>query len=319
MAETYDVCVTGAGGYIGSRVVVELLDAGHDVTAIDSFRSAQVDEIQGVEIQGVEIQDTDVRDRTGVRDAVEGSDAVFHLAAVSGVEDCEENPEEAFDINVGGTENVAWVCRENPTPLVFPCSMAVIGDPVESPITSEHPRRPLNQYGLTKKMSEDDVHDLARDTYPAHVYMKSNLYGGHTVGDTKISKGTVINIFVEKALNQEPLTVHEPGTQARDFVHVKDVARAYIRSLDVLMDEPEDGATTLPIASGECMSVLDLAEIVQEVVEDELGYTVDIEMVENPRGSETAAEDFTVDTEEADDEIAFESVWGVEDTIESML
>ncbi len=314
MAESHDVCVTGAGGYIGSRVVVELLDAGHDVTAIDSFRSAQVDEIDGVEIQ-----EADVRDRNEVRNAVEGSDAVFHLAAVSGVQDCDDNPEEAFDINVGGTENVAWVCRENGTPLVFPCSMAVIGDPVEFPINSGHPRRPLNHYGLTKKMSEDDIHDLARDSFPAHVYMKSNLYGGHTVGDTRVSKGTVINIFVDKALNQEPLTVHEPGTQARDFVHVKDVARAYMRSLEVLMDDAEDGATTIPIASGECMSVLDLAELVQEVVEDELGYTVEIEMVENPRGSEAAVDDFEVDTDGAAEFIGFRSGHDVRGTVGELL
>jgi len=317
VAETFDVCVTGAGGYIGSRVVVELLEAGHDVTAVDSFRSAQVDEIHGVSVE-----EADVRDRGKVRDATEGADAVMHLAAVSGVQDCDENPEEAFDINVGGTENVAWVCRERGTPLVFPCSMAIIGDPVEFPITSDHPRNPLNQYGLTKKMSEDDVHALAEGEFRAHVYMKSNLYGGHEVGDTRVSKGTVINIFVDKALNEEPLTVHKPGTQARDFVHVKDVARAYLRSLDHLMDmegDSETGAQTLPIASGECMSILGLAETVQEVVEEERGYTVEIEMVENPRGGETAGGDFTVDTDGARESIGFEAKNSVEETVREIV
>ena len=313
MAETFDVCVTGGGGYIGSRVVVELLNAGHDVTAVDSFRSAQVEEIDGVRVE-----EADVRDREAVRDAVDGSDAVMHLAAVSGVQDCDENPEESFDINVGGTENVAWVCRETGTPLVFPCSMAVIGDPVEFPITSDHPRNPLNHYGRTKAMSEDDVHALAEGAFPAHVYMKSNLYGGHEVGGTRVSKGTVINIFVDKALNRDPLTVHEPGTQARDFVHVKDVARAYTQSLRSIVDADE-GATTLPIASGECMSVLGLAETVQEVVEEERGYTVEIEMVENPRGDESAADDFTVDTGEAREAIGFEAQESVEETVREIV
>ena len=313
MAETFDVCVTGAGGYIGSRVVVELLDAGHDVTAVDNYRSAQVDEIDGVRVE-----EADVRDRDAVREAVDGSDAVTHLAAVSGVQDCDENPEEAFDINVGGTENVAWVCRDRETPLVFPCSMAIIGDPVEFPITSDHPRSPLNHYGRTKAMGEDDVHALAEGAFPAHVYMKSNLYGGHEVGGTRVSKGTVINIFVEKALNREPLTVHEPGTQARDFVHVKDVARAYLQSLEKLVGA-EDGATTLPIASGECMSILGLAETVQEVVEEERGYTVEIEMVENPRGDESAADDFTVDTSEAREAIGFEAQESVEETVREIV
>jgi Nucleoside-diphosphate-sugar epimerases len=163
-------------------------------------------------------------------------------------------------------------------------------------------------------MSEDDIHALADDGFPAHVYMKSNLYGGHDIGGTRVDKGTVINIFVEKALNREPLTVHEPGTQARDFVHVKDVARAYLQSLENLVGA-EYGATTLPVASGECMSILGLAETVQKVVEEERGYTVKIEMVENPRGDESAADDFTVDTTEAKKEIGFEAERTVENFV----
>jgi len=313
MAETFDVCVTGAGGYIGSRVTKLLLDAGHDVTPVDSFRTAQVEEIDGVRVE-----ESDVRDRDAVREAIDGSDIVMHLGAASGVQDCEENTEEAFDINVVGTENVAWVCRENETPLVFPCSMAIIGDPVEFPITSDHPRRPLNHYGRTKAMSEEDIDRLAEDAFPAHVYMKSNLYGHHEVGGKNIGKRTVINIFVEKALNEEPLTVHEPGTQARDFVHVKDVARAYMCSLENILDS-EDSARTLPVASGECMSVLELAETVRDIVEEERGYTIEIEMVENPRESETVSDDFVVDTDEARDAIGFEAEYTVEDAVREMV
>jgi UDP-glucose 4-epimerase len=80
--------------------------------------------------------------------------------------------------------------------------------------------------GLTKQMSEEDVHSVACRTLPTHVYMKSNLYGHHEVGGENIGKRTVINISVEQALANETLTVHEPGTQARDFVHLKDVERA---------------------------------------------------------------------------------------------
>jgi UDP-glucose 4-epimerase len=313
MSETFDVCVTGAGGYIGSRVVGELLDAGHDVTPIDSFRTAQVEAIGGVRVE-----DADVRDRDAVREAVEGSDAVMHLGAVSGVQDCSDNPEKAFDINVRGTENVAWVCRDEEIPLVFACSMAAIGDPVELPITSDHPRRPLNHYGRTKAMSEEDVGWLAEEGFPAHVYIKSNLYGHHGVGGESVGKKAVVNIFVEKALEQESLTVHEPGTQARDFVHVKDVARAYLCSLGGLV-EAEDGARTLPIASGECMSVLELAETVRDIVEEERGYTVEIEMVENPRESETVSEDFSVDTDEAREAIGFEAEYTVKDSVREMV
>lgn len=313
MGESFQVAVTGAGGYIGSRVAADLLIEGHDVVALDNGHAAQVESIEGVDIR-----DVDVRDRDVLTSAFEGVDAVMHLAAISGVQECSDDPETAFDVNVVGTENVAWFCRQNGVPLVFPCSMAVIGDPVEFPITSDHPRDPLNEYGLTKVMAEEDIGWLARESFAAHVYLKSNLYGSHEVDGVRVGKRTVINIFVERALEREPITVHKPGTQARDFIHVEDVSRAYLRSLQVLLGA-DDGAETFPVASGECMSVREIAETVQRVVREERGYEPEIEMVENPRDSETAAGDFTVDTTEAREEIGFEAGRDVESAVREMV
>lgn len=314
MTETHTIGITGAAGYIGSRVTNNLLDAGHDVVPVDNFYAAQVEEIDGREILN-----GDVRDASMLEERFADVDALFHLAALTGVQECDENEDEAFEVNVRGTENVAWFCRNNDVPLVFPCSMAIVGEPVELPITSDHPRDPVNAYGLTKEMSEDDIHSLARRSFPAHVLMKSNLYGHHEIGGQSIGKRTVINVFVEKARNDETLTVHEPGTQARDFVHVKDVARVYERSLETLMDDPDDGATTLPVASGEDMSVLDLANLVQRVAREERGYEPDVELVENPRGEEAAGSDFSVDTSEARETIGFEATHSVEETIRDLL
>jgi UDP-glucose 4-epimerase len=313
MTETHTVGVTGAAGYIGSRVAKILLDTGHDVVPVDDFSVGDVESIDGRTVENV-----DIRDHEALRDTFRDTDAIMHLAGISGVPDCEENKEEAFDVNVGGTENVAWLCREWGTPLVFPCSMAIIGDPVEFPITADHPRDPLNFYGRSKALSEDDIHQLADGEFPAHVYVKSNLYGHHRVGDREISKRTVINIFVEKAMNEEPLTVHEPGTQARDFIHVKDVARAYALSLDELVGS-DDGATTFTLASGDDRSVKDIAEVVQRIVAEERGYEVPIEMVENPRESETEVGDFTVDTSEAAEAIGFEAEYDVERAVTEMV
>jgi nucleoside-diphosphate-sugar epimerase len=315
MTETYTVGVTGAAGYIGSRVVVDLLEAGHDVVPIDDFSRGSVERIEGIDVR-----DADVRHRDVVREHFTGVDAVCHLAAESGIESCADDPERAFDVNVQGTENVAWCCREWEIPLVFPCSMALIGDPHEFPITADHPRDPKNFYGRTKTMSEQDVHQLAADAFPAHVYMKSNLYGHHTIGGEQIGKQTVINIFVDLALSGETLTVHKPGTQQLDFIHVKDSARAYTLSLDRLMDDPTPGATTVTLASGECMSVLDIANLVQRIVEEERDLDVEIELVENPRGDDdTEATDFTVDTDEAREAIGFEPEYDVESAIREMI
>lgn len=316
MSETRRVGVTGAAGYIGSRVTAILLGAGHDVVPIDDFSEGGV-----ARVRGVAVRECDVRDRDAVREEFNDVEAVLHLAAVSGVQACDEDQENAFDVNVGGTENVAWFCREQGLPLVFPCSMAVIGDPVEFPITASHPRRPRNFYGTTKAMGEEDIHMLARDAFPAHVYLKSNLYGHHEIDGRTVGKRTVVNIFVEQALSGESLTVHEPGTQARDFIHVKDVARAYALSLDALFaaGSHEDGATSIPIASGDCRSVLDIAETVKRIVEEERGTAPEIELVENPHGDETVGEDFTVDTGAASERIGFETHHTIEGTIREMV
>ena len=314
MTETYTVGVTGAAGYIGSRVCRNLLNEGHEVVPMDDFSVGEVREIDGTTVE-----EGDVRDRGEICSRFKGVDALMHLAAVSGVQSCSDDEERAFDVNVGGTENVSWFCRESGTPLLFPCSMAIVGDPVEIPITADHPRKPLNFYGRTKAMSEADISSLAEGSFPAHVFMKSNLYGHHTIGNRSIGKNTVINIFIDRALNRKPLTVHAPGTQARDFIHVKDVARVYLDSLEVLMETEGTGAKTYSIASGDCRSILDIAELVQRVVSDERGYEPEIELVENPRGSEAVSNEFTVDTSKAERELGFTTEHDIERTVQALV
>lgn len=314
MTQKSTIGITGAAGYIGSRVTADLVEDGYRVIPIDDFSSGNVSRVHDVKILEI-----DISNRPTLREIFTNVDTIIHLAAVSGVPDCEENPERSFDVNVRGTENIAWICYEWGIPLIFASSMAVLGDPSENPITSAHNRAPLNHYGLTKKMSEDDIYDLAGEAFPAHVYMKSNVYGQHEVNGKSIGKDTVINIFVERARDQKSLKVFKPGTQARDFVHVKDVARAYEYSLDVLLDGADTGARTLPIASGEQYSVKELAELVQKIAREELGYNIKIDLVDNPRESETIVQNFTVDTTKARENIGFETEYTVEETVRRLI
>ena len=313
MSAAGPVLVTGAAGYIGSRVCARLLASGHDVHPVDNFQQAAVDAIGDVPIETV-----DVRDRGAVRAAMDDAAAVIHLAAISGVPDCQRDPEAAFDTNVVGTQNVAWCCREQQVPLVFAGSMAMLGDPMQLPIAADHPREPLNLYGLTKHMSEVDVHALAEDAFPAIVLMKSNIYGTHRLGGVEIGKDTVVNIFVDQARRGDPLTVFTPGTQARDFIHIDDVASAYERALAYVCDA-DPGAETVTIGSGACHSVRSIAETVQRLAEERLGAAPDIALVENPRAFETVAEDFTVETATATDLLGFTSERTVEDAVAAML
>jgi UDP-glucose 4-epimerase len=313
------IAVTGAAGYIGSRVV-ERLQSTHpewDLIALDNFYLGQVDSIGDLDIEHV-----DIRNRSRLEAALEGSDVVLHLAAISGVDDCEENPDLAYEVNVQGTNNVAWFCRKTGAGLTFPFSMAVLGDPETFPITVELPRDPMNWYGRTKLLGERAVETFAEGAFPAHQLLKSNLYGEHEIDGTVVSKPTVTNFFAGRVEAGEPLTVYEPGTQSRNFIHVKDIARAYVRSTERLLDQlerGETGATAYEIAGEEDPSVMTLAETVQRIAREELGVDPEVRLVENPRSAETLVEEFAVDTSRAREELGWEPTHTVEESIRELL
>jgi UDP-glucose 4-epimerase len=310
------VAITGAAGYIGSRVVglLQEHDLDWEIRAIDNFYRGDVRDIGDVTVEHV-----DIRDRSRLAEALKGADVVMHLAAVSGVDDCTQNQDLAYEVNVTGTSNVAWWCRQSGAALIFPFSMGVLGDPAEFPITVEQPRTPMHWYGRTKVLGEHLVEDFADDAFPAHLYLKSNLYGDHQVDGRTITKGTVINFFVSRVFADEPLTVYEPGSQARNYVHVKDVARAYVRSAEQLLDDLEAGRTgaeKYEIASDEDPSVMAVAELVQRIAREETDRDPDVELVENPRaGEETLVDSFAVDTSAAREELG----WAPEHTVEESI
>jgi len=319
MAETPHIAITGAAGYIGSRVLVELAEQHPDweITALDNFYLGTVRSVGDVDIEHV-----DIRNRDRLEETLAGADIVMHLAAISGVDDCEQQQDLAYEVNVQGTNNVAWFCRKTGAGLIFPFSMAVIGDPQEFPITVDHPRDPMNWYGRTKLLSERAIEEFADGSFPAHQFMISNLYGRHEIAGETVSKGTVINFFLSRAFAGETLTVYEPGTQSRNFVHVKDVARAYLRSAERLLEQLEAGETGVEkyeVASDEDPGVETVAKLVQSIaVED--GLDVDVELVENPRaGEETLVDSFEIDTSRTRELLGWETTETIESTVRAAI
>ena len=318
-SETPTVAVTGAAGYIGSRVVDRLaaLRPEWEVVALDDFSVGDVERIGDVRVA-----DVDVRDRDPLESFLEDADVVMHLAAVSGVEPCDENPDWAYEANVVGTNNVAWFCRKTGASLVFPFSMAAVGDPESFPISVDARRDPLNWYGRTKLLGERAIADMADGAFPAHCYLISNLYGEHEVDGRTVTKGTVINFFVNRVFEDGRLPVYEPGTQSRNYVHVDDVARAYVRSAERLLARSargETGVEEYEIATDEDPSVLELAELVRSVAAEEAGRDVDVELVENPRSDETRVEEFGVDTARTRRELDWEPERSVEESVRALV
>ena len=318
MTDTPTIAITGAAGFIGSRVVEQLQTEHPDweLIALDNFYLGDVRQIGDLDVEYV-----DIRNRETLEAALAGADVVLHLAAISGVDDCTENEDLAYEVNVQGTNNVAWFCRKTGAGLVFPFSMATLGDPETFPITADLPRDPMNWYGRTKVLGERAIETFAEGAFPAHLYLKSNLYGEHQIGDQVVTKGTVINFFVSRVFSDDPITVYEPGTQARNYIHVKDVASAYVRSAERLLDQlaaGETGTWTYEIASDEDPSVMEVAEMVQAIAA-EMGIETDVDLVENPRGNETLVSEFAVDTSKAKADLGWEASHSVEETVRELL
>jgi nucleoside-diphosphate-sugar epimerase len=310
------VAVTGAAGYIGSRVVGQLQRDHPDweIVALDNFYLGDIHDIGAVTVQ-----DIDIRNREQLEAALNGADAVVHLAAISGVDDCTDHPNLAYEVNAVGTMNVAWFCKQTNTPLAFPFSMAVVGDPVSFPIQVADPREPLNWYGQTKVLGERVIEELSRGAFPAHLFMISNLYGGHSIGSREITKGTVINFFVDRVLTGKPITVYEPGTQSRNFVHVKDVANAFCLSVKQLLNTDQTGVSKFEVASDSDPSVRQVGETVQRVARDLREIEVDLEMVPNPRENETLVDRFDVDTTRIESALGWSPEWSIEESVQNLL
>ena len=315
----FTVGVTGAAGYIGGRVVYELQEAHPewDIVAADNFYKGTTRSVGDIEIEHL-----DIRNKSGLEATFSDVDVLLHLAAISGVDDCDNDPELTYETNIVGANHVAKLCYEEGIGLVFPASMAILGDPESFPIMLGQSRDPLNWYARTKVLGESTIEGFAPGSFPAHVLVKSNLYGEYTLGADTVSKGTVINFFVGRALEEETITVYEPGTQARNFIHVVDVARAYVRSAERLRTQLEAGDTGVDhymIASDEDPGVMTVAEMAQRIADEEAGLSPDVELVENPRSGETMVEQFSVDTSKTHEELGWEPTRSVETTIQQQI
>jgi UDP-glucose 4-epimerase len=275
------ILVTGGSGYIG-RIVVELLeDGGHEVEVLDDFSRGH----RGALANSVTVHDVDLRNASAVRTAVERSrpEAVMHFAALTIVPESVREPGRYYAVNTCGTVNLLDAMIEQGVErLVFSSTAAVYGTPDRSPVREDDPLVPISPYGSSKAMAER----IVRDSAAAHglryaIFRYFNVAGATEAnGEDHIPETHLIPSAIYAALGRrEPLTIFgrdyptPDGTAVRDYVHVKDLARAHIMALDWV--DQNSGAFNLGGGAGR--SVAEVIAAVEEVS----GRTVPI--LEGPR------------------------------------
>ena len=259
------ILVIGGAGFIGSFVVSELLknDVG-EVVIFDNFTRGKRENLTNslkdprcsLYPNGGDVRDVDI-----LNDAMQGCDAVIHLAAMWLLH-CKDFPRTAFHVNIEGTFNVLEACvKNNIKRLVYSSSASVYGDASEVPMTETHPFNNKNFYGATKIAGEAmcrAYHDRYGLSYVGLRYM--NVYGPHQ--DQTAAYTGVIPIMLNKIDVNEAPTINGDGTQAYDFIDVEDVARCNICALGSdATDEFYNVGTGVQTSIKElCDTILDLKQ-----------------------------------------------------------
>ena len=264
------ILVIGGAGFIGSFVVSELLKTKvGKIVIFDNFARGEASNVyESLKDSRCEIYPNggDVRDVDILNDAMQGCDAVIHLAAMWLLH-CKDFPRTAFHVNIEGTFNVLEACVKNKIKrLVYSSSASVYGDACQVPMTEEHPFNNKNFYGATKIAGEAmcrAYHDRYGLSYVGLRYM--NVYGPHQ--DQTAAYTGVIPIMLNKIDANEAPTINGDGSQAYDFIDVEDVARCNICSLESeVVDEFYNVGTGVQTTIKElCSTILELKQSDLEV------------------------------------------------------
>jgi UDP-glucose 4-epimerase len=253
------ILITGGAGFIGRHLADHLVRSeDYEVTVIDNESLGarkHLDETRVRFIAG------DLRHRDDLRGALEGQDAVVHLAADTRVIDSIENPAHNFENNVVGTHNLLELCRETGVSRIVAASTggAIVGD-VTPPVHERMAAHPTSPYGASKLMLEGYL-----SAYTAAYGIKgcalrfSNIYGPRS-----FHKGSVVAHFYKQILSGQPLVVYGDGSQARDFLYVGDL----VEGIRVAIDGDATGAYQL--GSGSPTTVNQLIEMMRAVTGGEL-------------------------------------------------
>jgi len=258
------VLVTGGAGFIGSHVAEAYLRDGWEVVVLDDLSRGHERNVP----RGAKLVRADIRSPEAKRTLAGGGfDVLNHHAAQIDVRVSVDRPAFDSDINVVGLVNLLEGAGEGGIKrVIFASSGGVVyGDPDVIPTPETAPKAPVSPYGVSKLAGEYYLRALGALRGFEGVAMRyANVFGPRQ--DPKSEAG-VVSIFVSRLLAKQPLIVFGDGRQTRDYVFVKDVARANVLATTVaLPSSGEFDAPAFNIATSVQRNVLDLAQSVGQVM-----------------------------------------------------
>jgi UDP-glucose 4-epimerase len=270
------VLVAGGAGYIGSVVTAALLAGGHEVTVLDDLSTGHADAVP----EGARLVEASLHDSGPVLADVR-PDAVLHFAAKSLVGASQQQPEDYWHVNVGGSLALLEAMRAAGCGrIVFSSTAATYGEPESVPIREDAPTRPTNTYGASKLAVDHMLTSYAVAHGFAAVSLRYfNVAGAaHGLGERHATETHLIPLALQVAAGQRAsLTVYgedyptPDGTCVRDYIHVGDLADAHLLALPA----PAEGEHRIyNLGNGTGFSVQQVIDAVREVT----GHPVPVEV-----------------------------------------
>jgi UDP-glucose 4-epimerase len=285
------VLVTGGTGYIGSHTIVELINYGYDVVAVDDFSNSKpivLDKLKQITGKDIKFYELDVCDKEKLRKVFKENkiDAVIHFAGFKAVGESVAKPLMYYRNNLDSTITLLEVMAEfNVKKIVFSSSATVYGDPEILPIPETAKLSTTNPYGSTKLYIEGILKDvyIADNDYSIAILRYFNPVGAHPSGllgeDPNGIPNNLMPYIVKVANHELPhLNVFgndydtKDGTGVRDYIHVIDLALGHISALEYI--DKHKGIDYYNLGTGKGYSVLEMVSAFMDTNKVDVPYKI---------------------------------------------
>ena len=262
----YTWLITGGAGFIGSHIAHLLIEKGQKVIVFDNLSTGNLNNLEDIK-NDISFIQGDITKPTDLAKLPKNIDYILHLAAQISVPQSVENPQETFFTNTQGTLNVLELAKNiEVKKIVLSSSAAIYGDKTLPPCKESAKPACQSPYALSKLQSEEmlKMYNLLYNL-PTAILRYFNVFGPNQ--NPNSAYAAVIAKFVDCFIKKQPLTIFGDGQQMRDFVFVKDIARANIFAALNL-----DKGEVYNVAAGAHYTLLELVEILNNL----FGYKAQI-------------------------------------------
>jgi UDP-glucose 4-epimerase len=282
------IIVTGGAGYIGSHTVVELFNSGFTPIIIDNLCNSSIKNIEGIskliggDIKWYNVNCCNKNDVDSVFKEEGKIDGVIHFAAFKAVEESVKYPEKYYKNNIGSLEVILESMKKNNVEsIIFSSSCTVYGSTDILPVTENAPfKKAESPYGETKQLCEKMLKEDSCNSVALRYFNPIGSHSTSLIGDCSTDRpSNLVPIITEVAIGKrKEITVFgddyntPDGTCIRDYIHVVDLAKSHVKSMNFLINNP--GKHAFNVGTGIGISVLDAIKAFEQTNQLSINYTI---------------------------------------------